>query len=134
MKVFKKLAGLCLALTLCSGICAFAACGESEPADDSTPHSSTPVAKEGYKFKIVDKDGNPVQGYKVQLCINTCTFSEATDANGEVTYGGDEGEGAYEIHVFTAHPNDGGVSVAFEGPTTTPTAYSENVIVLTLAE
>ena len=134
MKVFKKLAGLCLALTLCSGICAFAACGETEPADDSTPHSSTPVTQTGYKFKIVDKDGNPVQGYKVQLCINICTFSEDTDANGEVTYGGTEGEGEYEIHVFTAHPSNGGVSVNFEGATKTPATYSDDVIVLTLAE
>lgn len=129
MKVFKKLAGLCLALTLCSGICAFAACGESDPAD-STPTQSTPVVKEGYKFKIVDKDGNPVQGYYVQLCDDIgCKTSSATDANGEVVFAPSSGAGVYDIHVFTgsAQPNHNGL-------TQTPAEYNSDVIVLTLAE
>ena len=132
MKAFKKLAGLCLALTLCVGFGAFAACGETESSDDSTPTQSTPVDTETYHFKVVDAEGNPVKDHVIQLCINTCTFSGKTNANGEVSYAGTEGAGEYEIHVFTAHPADGGSSVAFEGATHTPAAYSDDVIVLTL--
>ena len=126
MKLLKKLATVCLSLTMLAGIGFIAttatACGTTQESP----------ATETYKFKIVKADGTPAVGYVVQLCINTCTFSQPTNANGEVSYAGTEGAGAYEIHVFTANPADGGAPVEFTGATHTPTEYGGDVIVLQL--
>ena len=91
--------------------------------------SDIPVIRiSGDGEKLVDKDGNPVAGYRVQICISGCTMSDPTDANGEVTVVGAEGENAYDIHVV-----DGSFQgVEFEGATKTPATYSDDVIVLTL--
>ena len=132
MKFFKKLAIACLTLTMFAGLASFAACGENTD-NNSSSESSTPAQTETYKFKIVKADGTPAVGYVVQLCITTCTFSTPADANGEISYAGTEGEGAYEIHVFTANPMLGeAASVEFNGPTHTPAEYSDDVITLTL--
>ncbi len=137
MKVFKKLAGLCLALTLCSGICAFAACGESDPAD-STPSVNNPVGATGYKFKIVNADGTPASNVGIQLCtlkpdgtLDLCKAPVMVDAKGEVLY---EVEAmVYEIHVFDY--STGSAHMNYESETTTTSAtYNSDVIVLTLAE
>lgn len=132
MKFLKKLAMLAMAITLAFSVGGLVACGGNNDSTDSS--SETPAAKEGYKFKIVDKDGKPVEGVYVQLCIKICTFSEATDANGEVIYEGAEGEGEYEIHVYRETPfmNPEAQPLEYEGATKTPATYSENAIVLTL--
>ena len=146
MKNFKKIAGLCLALTLCVGMMAFAACGDggnTPPVSSSTPPASSESAEEpvatGHKFRVLDKDGKPVAGVVIQLCKDTCTFSAATDANGEVSYAGGDGEVAYDIHVWTVDPmnNPDGKEFkefAFEGETKTPAVAGEDVIVLTLKD
>ena len=136
MKFFKKLAIACLTLTMFAGLASFAACGGNTD-NNSSSESSTPAQTEGYKFKIVKADGTPAAGYVVQLCITTCTFSEPANANGEISYAGTEGEGKYEIHVFTANPMtamNGAESVEFTGATHTPEQYSDDVIVLTLKD
>ena len=124
MKLFKKLAVACLSLTMFAGIgfltTSTAACGTKTEAP----------ATDTYNFKIVNADNTPAVGYVIQLCINTCTFSQPTNAKGEVSYAGTEGAGAYEIHVFTANPADGGLPVEFTGATHTPAEYSSDVIVL----
>ena len=124
MKLFKKLAVACLSLTMFAGIGFLTTSATACGTQSESPATDT------YKFKIVNADNTPAVGYVVQLCINTCTFSEPTNANGEVSYAGTEGAGAYEIHVFTAHPMNGGESVEFTGATHTPTEYSSDVIVL----
>ena len=148
MKKFQKIAGLCLALTLCVGMAVLTACGDGSTNNSSTGPSSTPPASSeptetpaaaGHKFKVLDKDGKPVAGVYIQLCDKTCTFSEATDANGEVSYAGGDGEVAYSIHVWSANPmkNPDGKEVKeyeFEGTDKTPAVAGEDVIVLTLKD
>ena len=146
MKIFKKIAGLCLALTLCAGMLAFTACGDggnTPPASSSTPPASSeqPDTQKatGHKFRVLDKDGKPVAGVFIQLCKDTCTFSAATDANGEVSYAGGDGEVEYSIHVWTVDPmnNPDGKEVKefeFEGEAKTPAVVGEDVIVLTLKD
>ena len=133
MKFFKKLAILTMAIALTFSVGGLVACDNGET---STPSSSTeqPAAKEGYKFKIVDKDGKPVEGVYVQLCNAMCTFSEATNANGEVVYGGTEGELEYEIHVYRETPfmNPEAQPLEFNGAAKTPATYGDDTIVLTL--
>lgn len=134
MKLFKKIAMLTMALALTLSVGALAACGGN--GESSTPSSSTeqPAAKEGYKFKVVDKNGKPVEGVYVQLCNAMCTFSEATNANGEVVYGGTEGELEYEIHVYRETPfmNPEAQPLEFNGAAKTPATYGDDTIVLTL--
>lgn len=133
MKFFKKLAITCLTLTMFAGLATFAACGGENGADNSpSDTASQPAQTEGFKFKIVKADNTPAVGYVVQLCKQTCVFSDPADENGEITFGGGEGEVAYEIHVFTALPQNGGTSVEFTGETHTPAEYSDDVILLTL--
>ncbi len=148
MKIFQKIAGLCLALTLCVGMAAFAACGDggntppassSTPPASSEPDSSEPAATTGHKFRVLDKDGKPVAGVVIQLCKDSCTFSAATDANGEVSYAGADGEVAYDIHVWSVDPmnNPDGKEFKefeFEGAEKTPAVAGEDVIVLTLKD
>lgn len=148
MKIFKKIAGLCLALTLCAGMMAFTACGDggnTPPASSSTPPASSeqPDTQQatGHKFRVLDKDGKPVAGVFIQLCTDkNCYFSEtATDANGEVSYIGEAGEVVYDIHVYSVNPmnNPDGKEVKdfeFEGAAKTPAVVGEDVIVLTLKD
>ncbi|MBE5746822.1 MAG: hypothetical protein E7352_01455 [Clostridiales bacterium] len=98
MKLFKKLAAACLALTFCFGLATLVACGDkggvtppvnsSSPVDtnsDSNDESSAPVdtdsdsegndegsdvvAKENaYNFLIRNADGSAAVGYAVQMC------------------------------------------------------------------
>ena len=135
MKFFKKMAIACLTLTMLAGLASFAACGgdNNNANGNNSSESSTPAEAEAYKFKIVKADGTPAVGYVVELCITECTFSSPADANGEISYAGTEGEGEYEIHVFTGNPMLGeATSVEFTGATKTPAKYSNDVIVLTL--
>ncbi len=90
MKLFKKLAVLCTALTLCAGVGAtMSACGEDAPAATA------------YQFKIVKADGSAASNYMIQLCdADGCDGGPNTisDANGNVTF--NIAAGAYEIHVM----------------------------------
>ncbi|MBQ8405900.1 MAG: hypothetical protein IJX09_04535 [Clostridia bacterium] len=133
MKFFKKLAIACLTLTMFAGLATFAACGgDNNNANGNNSNSEQPAQTEGFKFKIVKADGTPAVGYVVQLCKSTCIFSEPANENGEITFGGGEGEIAYDIHVWSALPQNGGAEVEFTGATQTPAAYSDDVITLTL--
>ncbi len=134
MKFFKKLAIACLTLTMFAGLATFAACGDNNNANNSNSNTESPAQTEGFKFKIVKADGSPAVGYVVQLCKSTCAFSEPVNANGEVIFAGVEGEISYEIHVFTALPQNGGQMVEFTGAAETPTQYGDDVITLTLKD
>lgn len=113
MKLFKKLAGLCLALTFCASLCAVASCGGSK--DKDTDKDSTPVTSEQpgettcYTVTVLNADGTPATGVKVQFCIiengetQACYGAVSTDENGICEYKdvmGFPGEGVYEIHVI----------------------------------
>ena len=119
MKLFKKLAGLCLALTFCAGLCAVASCGGSK--DKDTDKDSTPVTSEQpgeatcYTVTVLNADGTPATGVNVQFCIvengkiQACYGAVETDANGMCEYKdvmGFPGEGVYEIHVINKELKD----------------------------
>lgn len=111
MKLFKKLAGLCLALTFCAGLCAVASCGGSKDKNnDSAPVTSEqPGVVSNYTVIVLNADGTPATGVKVQFCIiengetQACYGAVSTDENGICEYKdvmGFPGEGVYEIHVI----------------------------------
>lgn len=139
MKIFKKLATLALALTLCAGIGAFAACDNTSGSGNSSSSSSN-VETGAYKFKILNKDGSAAVGYSVQLCIlndageqTACYAPAVVDEKGQVSYSADTvpgfpGAGNYNIHVLDSNNQQ----VEFEGLEKTPTAYNTEDIVLTL--
>ena len=113
MKLFKKLAGLCLALTFCAGLCAVASCGGSkDKGDDSTPTTSEqPGVVTNYTVIVLNADGTPAADARVQFCkvesdgtLGACYSPVSTDANGMCAYApmGFPGEGLYEIHVIGA--------------------------------
>jgi len=128
MKLFKKIAVLCMALTLCFGAgAALTACG----GNDETSSSEQTVT--AYTFTVLNADGTAAKDINVQLCVlgnaAACYMPMATDANGKVTYNppGFPGEGEYEIHLLS---KDLSTSLEFNGPVSTPTVYGE--ITLTL--
>lgn len=113
MKLFKKLAGLCLALTFCAGLCAVASCGGSkDKGNDSTPTTSEqPGEATSYTVIVLNADGTPAADARVQFCkvesdgtLGACYSPVSTDANGMCAYApmGFPGEGLYEIHVIGA--------------------------------
>ncbi len=113
MKLFKKLAGLCLALTFCAGLCAVASCGGSkDKGNDSTPTTSEqPGVVSNYTVIVLNADGTPAADARVQFCkvesdgtLGACYSPVSTDANGMCAYApmGFPGEGLYEIHVIGA--------------------------------
>lgn len=113
MKLFKKLAGLCLALTFCAGLCAVASCGGSkDKGNDSTPTTSEqPGVVTNYTVIVLNADGTPAADARVQFCkvesdgtLGACYSPVSTDANGMCAYApmGFPGEGLYEIHVIGA--------------------------------
>ena len=141
MKTFKKIAALCMAISLCAGVGAFAACG-GDTGTGSASESSNPVSAEtqtatGYLFKVVNADGTPADAsYAVQLCkgLEVCYNPAFLNAEGQATYNattvaGFPGEGVFDIHVLGGEFMD---SVEFDGPTQTPATYSTEYIVLTL--
>ncbi len=127
MKLFKKLAVLCMALTLCFGAgAALTACG------GNTEDSSTEQTAECYVFTVLNADGTAAKDINVQLCVldnaAACYMPMATDANGKISYTpiGFPGEGEYEIHLFDLSMKP----LEFTGPVSTPTVFGE--ITLTL--
>lgn len=111
MKVFKKMASVMLALTLCLGLFGLVACNKGD--DKAT----------GYSFRVVDAENAPVVGATVQLCTDKC-IEQITDEKGEAFFE-DCGERAWHI------------TVRFNGNETelgeTPTTYNSEIIVLKLS-
>lgn len=133
MKAFKKLAGLCLGITLCFGLCAFAACNKESAPESSSPtvESSSPADENeatAYVFTVLDKDGNPLKDMAVMLCIpgSSCYPPIYTDENGQATF--DKDPQVLEIHVG----NKGSESdyLDFEGAEKTEAVYGEYTLKL----
>ncbi len=130
MKLFKKLAVLCMALTLCVGVGAtMTACGGGN--GDGT--SSEAPFTNGYRFRVVNQDGSPATGYQVQICIagnaSACLAPAKVDANGYVNYVVEDKTQAYEIHLLDANYE---AVENFESLETIPANYNGGVIVITL--
>ena len=133
MKAFKKLAGLCLGITLCFGLCAFAACDkESAPESSSPAVESSSSADENeataYVFTVLDKDGNPLKDMAVMLCIpgSSCYPPIYTDENGQATF--DKDPQVLEIHVgMKGSESD---YLDFEGAEKTEAVYGEYTLKL----
>ena len=135
MKAFKKIASLCLGLTLCAGLCAFAACEKEAAPETSSPvatesSSTAPETEEAtaYVFTVLDKDGNPLKDMAVLLCIpgSGCFPPIYTDENGKVT--SDKPAQVLEIHV--ANKGDEDNYLEFEGEQKTAATYGEYTLKL----
>ena len=151
MKILKKIAALCMAISLCVCVGVFAASCGGAGDSSATQSSEAPQTATGYLFKIVDKDGNAVTSYtcevagetvtnpiQVQLCQGTtmCFMPVALDDNGQAIYNattamGFPGAGVYDIHILGGG-EFGTDNLEFEGATQTPANYSTEYIVLTL--
>ncbi len=120
MKFFKKLATFTMALALCVGIGAAAACGgEKDDAD------------KGYTFKVLNADGTPAVGYSVQLCTKdgvSCYQLVSIDEDGIIFYKLEDTSVDYEIHILDANQE---LVDEFTGIKTV-TANYEHEIVITL--
>ncbi len=130
MKLFKKLAVLCMALTLCVGIGAtVVACGGDEP------DTSSSATVEGYSFKVLKKDGSPATGYSVYLCQSgaptICLMPVDVAADGTATIEVDDKTVGYDVHLQL---NGKDVSdLDFQASTKSiPANYDGGVITITL--
>ena len=142
MKFLKKLAILCMALTLCAGFTSLTACGGTGTSTESSANGETkyspddvipvPTDKAGYYFKVINADGTPAKDVKVQLCQGDkmCFDAVAVDANGDVCYVPTPGAGEYDIHVLGGEW--GTDNIEFTGATTTTATYPANYIILVL--
>ncbi len=141
MKLFKKLAVLCLSLTMCLGVGAsFAACG----GDDKSTTSSVVDEAIAYKFQIKRANGEVAAGYRVLLCKgeDQCGQFVAADANGIVEYpvsklpeiDGARTAMAYDIHVLEPDVDKSDyLGLSNSTLKTTPTAFAPTTtITLTL--
>lgn len=149
MKLFKKLAALCMAITLCAGVSAMTACGGDNGGDSSSQQSTGATA---YLFKVVNADGSVATTYtfqkedgttvenpiSIQLCsgLEMCYNPCPVDENGCATYNtttvsGFPGAGVYDIHILGGGAW-GSDYIEFDGPAQTATEYSSEYIVLTL--
>lgn len=124
MKVFKKLASVMLALTLCLGLFGLVACNKNDE----------PAVADSYYFQIIKEDGNPADSnYSVQLCTEdglTCRQPVKADENGYVHVKVEKM--VYVIHVFKVKEEGGSAEQVFQGPTKTTAEYNSEPIILTL--
>ncbi len=134
----KKIAMLMAAILLVGGMMAtMTACESGEPketegkteagttaetdaktdAADEPTEAPTQAAKVTYTVKVVDQDGTPVAGVRVQMCKDElCMLPKSTDESGVATFAEDEAtyraklaslpEG-YTADMDTYHPFDG---------------------------
>ena len=110
MKLFKKLAILCTALTLCCGVSvALTACEGDEPSSGISATQETV-----YKFKVLNKDGTAATQYKVQLCkkdengkLGAClSVLGVVGADGVATISVADTSTKYEIHLISVESGD----------------------------
>ncbi len=98
MKLFKKLAVVGMALTLCLGAgAALTACDKGESSE-----AASEATVKGYDFKVLMKNGDPAVGYQIQLCIaggTTCLNPVNVGADGTLFYEADTTK-SYEVHVM----------------------------------
>ena len=136
MKLFKKLAGACLALTFCFAMVGMVACGGGKGDD-------TPKAKENaYNFLVYKADGSAAVGYKVQMCTTngagTCYSPSAeTDSNGftYITTGNScPAPAVYEVHVLLQNEETtADEPVELSATVYTPAEFNTDFIEITLA-
>ncbi len=81
----KRLITFLLVLTM--AMC-LVACGEDATTPDDTDPTTTasvPTSSTvdntvyNYKIRVVDQDGNPIEGAFVQFCLETCDFFETNE-------------------------------------------------------
>lgn len=107
MKKGNKFLALLLVLCLTAGV--LCACTDNP---DSTPNTTTTGSNEPepsvdetvlYHFVVVDEEGNPVEGAKVQLCSvedGSCYLIVPSDAEGKVEYDKVSAYGVYQVHIL----------------------------------
>ena len=118
--VLKKLGLLTLTVLMLVSVVMLASCNDGEDTtttkkkgDDATTTTTTggsggndtpTPANPTYTVKILDQNGNPIQGVKVQFCINeSCTpmIAYPSNADGIITIT-HMAEGNYDVKVLSA--------------------------------
>lgn len=116
-KFFKILTTMLVVIAIVACIGVFAACNNTDANTDANPDNNGTTNDGGnngetegeytYKFTVVDANGNPIQGVRVQLCQGeeNCKLPKTTDANGVVKFFADEEmhnvpADVYDIHVL----------------------------------
>ncbi len=101
-KITKILATILTAALLCGGAATMASC--SRKNDDPAANEQVDYSQiKAYKVKVVDPDGKPVAGVRVQICKGEdCMQPIATGADGVAVLeykGAAYPEAIYEIHL-----------------------------------
>lgn len=133
MKLFKKLAGACLALTFCFGMVGLVACGGKGGNDGNGDGGQA----NAYNFMVYTADQKPAAGYFVQMCTTDsnpiCYQPVAIGADGKVSITQNAAscpaQAVYEVHIVdsTYSPVETTETVY------TPATFSAEYIVITLA-
>lgn len=104
MKLFKKLALLCTALTMVVGFAALTACGSNGGGNDDSSSSAEAPAT-AYTITVLNANGNKAQDVMVQVCtadMTMCLMPVAVDPNGTaVVQAASETE--YVVHVWDSN-------------------------------
>lgn len=92
MKLTKKLLAVLLSLLVVFSLCA---CGADTASSKDDVSSSEPVSSSEdtsseektskFEVKVVDAEGNPVEGVMLQICKDSCIPAK-TDTNGVATF------------------------------------------------
>lgn len=109
MTMTKRLIAVCMMLTV---MLCLVACGGGEETKPATttqtptttqtePAATTTVAEPAYNYKIrvVDQDGNPIEGAFVIFCLEQCNFYQ-TDAEGFALIDAEIADG-YKAHIMS---------------------------------
>ncbi|MBQ9785149.1 MAG: hypothetical protein IJW29_06580 [Clostridia bacterium] len=110
----KRLGLLSLVVLMLASVLMLAACNDTEDATTKKPDDGTttttggninppPPANPTYTVKFVDQNGTPVQGVRVQFCVNeTCTpmmaFPSGADGIITITH---MAENAYDVKILS---------------------------------
>ena len=106
----KRLIAVVMILTI--ALC-FAACGEDPtPTTTAKPTTAAPTTAPttvppttvdntvyNYRIRVVDQDGNPIEGAYVQFCLEVCNFY-MTNAEGWALIEADIADG-YKAHIIS---------------------------------
>ncbi len=135
MKLFKKLAAICMALTMCFGLgMAFTACGGNDNPGAEQNYAAT------YVFNVTKNNAAAV-GYQIQLCsknadgtLGACEQPVDVGSDGIAKVGITDVSTAYEIHVMKDNKQLGKDYYAISGLVDIPANYNGGTITIIITK
>ena len=137
MNKLKRLFALLMVLSV--ALC-LVACGEdptapatttTKPAPTTTvpaPTTTVPAVTYNYRIRVVDQDGNPIEGAYVIFCLEQCNFY-ATNAEGWALIDAQIADG-YQAHIMSLPTGYDGYTFS-EEYTTFESGQTEMILVAT---